>query len=230
MNRRRFLAVTSPFLAGCTGASNSSETRTSGPTETEAAPSSPEPTTHSSSGEPTVRPTTTEPPVNAEEVYSFGEWVSYEYWALRIEGFDLQTEFEDVFGLSEPEGVQKMPDDEQLLIGHISWKNIGQEAYPPTSMTPFFAAIANGERYPSTGSFEHPNYDETVDIDWIAQSTKKRRVDTGTKKIPSGVVIPRWFGAIVPRSVEREDTAIGYDSDRISNGFESWWTDDGKVP
>jgi hypothetical protein len=110
----------------------------------------------------------------------------------------------------------EMPDGKQLLVAYLEMKNISPEKqYNPFWAT--FGIVTDESSYEAVGGFEHPAYDSKVDLDWIQLAKnipRLQQVLIHDSEIPSGSVVPRWFGVVLPRSVETDDVEIGYADDK----------------
>lgn len=228
MRRRRLLnlsgVISLGFLAGCMNDEGSSTGVTSEEGDAGNGESTDESTLESShtkndgstvasdaSGEPTVQPTTT---VNTRvlESGSFGEWLSTDKWGLTFSDFTLY-DFDSFYDTWQKDKRVEMHRDVKMvkLLGTI--KNISPEK--KAVVFGDLGVIHKGEIYPVQGSFEHPEYDDRVDLDWTRWSENHSRTRFsmlihGGNQIQPGEKRKFYSVAMIPAPVDSNRIGAAY--------------------
>lgn len=215
MKRRAFLAMIA-LGAGCLdrGETTGSSKRTTvwdGTPSPTAVPTTERPTattTEADASEPTVRPTTTQPELAVAQRLAFGEWYTEGDFARTVESIELTTTVEADF--YDIQGEYELPPEEQLLIINIVLKNVSRESQY-TRMLKRWGAVVGSDVYKEVESLEGVLEDETLDLDWLTRTDRRRR-RSGHIEVGSGAKAKLWVGVVVPRSVQRGDLEVAFNT------------------
>lgn len=199
MNRRGFLAMFgSSLVAGCAGISSNS----TGPDGDE------------------VNPTTGEP-VECTR-YAFGDWHALDEWRVTVSSLDRTTTF-------HVDGVERefeMPEDEQLVVATVRLENTTSETRGWAAGS--FTILVGDTTYEPQRAFEHPAFSYAVDVSRLRDVAHQEQFQTSGFGVAGGRTATLWLVAVVPRTVSRDETAVGYD-DRFDDDvrYPVRWVPDG---
>jgi hypothetical protein len=194
MDRRRFL-VALGALAGCSQ-SDGPQTATEGG-DSEATQTAQQGGSDGRAQSPTVRSTPTAAPLTAETTLSLGEWFDGDRWGVAVDDVEVGDSFVDTFAQSTPDGTVSVPDGERLLVAWFRLRNLRQR--PASPLTRQFGFVSEGDLLAAVDGYEHPEYSDGLDLDWLALADETPRYSTlSTEQIDSGETVERWVGTLAP--------------------------------
>lgn len=198
MKRRNILALTgSLLLAGCSNES---------PTDTQPRESATDTTTRTRTQESTASPTRMEtdtPSLGVRHTYSFGEWHSTDKWNIAVQSLDLTT----TFRVDDGESTYEMPDEKQLAIAPTAVENTTDIRRGWSVRSDF---ITNEPTvYESQMAFDHPEFENVVEIDELQQVDHKRQFLPEALPVDPGETARVWPVAVIPRSLSRQQIQVG---------------------
>lgn len=208
MNRRSVLrrgsTLAFTFLAGCNGTQSSSST-TSPPNGT---PSS---TTERPTASTTTAPDQTgdekTPNLVVEQRYPLGESHSVRDWTIAVTSVPLETTFQ----LDHDQGTFQMPEDEQLAVVTVQITN-RTDSQKAWTDAPFVLIADAGLFYEQLG-FDHPDFDEPVQMDDLTQIDHVRRYAPSGHPVEGGETDRSWVLFVLPRALDRKQIEVGFDGD-----------------
>lgn len=205
MSRRRVLrrgaALAFPFLAGCNRLW-SSDTRTSqdGTPKTTKRPTQRTPTPERTTDENSLR-------LVVEERYALGESHTLHDWTIAVASVSLDT----TFRLDHDDSTYRMPDEEQLVVVTVEITNRTDSRKAWTDAP--FALIVEDQLFEEQLGFEHPDFDEPVQMDDLAQIDHVRRYAPSGHPVEGGETVRSWVLFVLPRTLTQEQIEVGFDGD-----------------
>jgi hypothetical protein len=203
MDRRAYLATVAALsTVGCVASTNDTAS----------------PTTDTDPSEPTVRSTTTTA-LDASSQLDLGEWHTSETIAVAVDDYQLRTTIHDV----DRDQQVEMPADQQLLLAEVRQKNIAQDTQRRHGFG-FFGAVANGRVYEAVRDFDHPAYDDPLNIRNFRVDLAGSPLDGfSDTMLDSGEVIQRWFAVVVPRDLDPAQVHVAYDDPLVDGEYSVRW-------
>lgn len=199
MDRRAILRRASmlalPLLVGCSG-TQSTDTATSTPNGTTA------PTT-------TVPESTTDeetPHLVVEQEYDLGESHQFGDWTVAVTSVTLDTTFR-----TDDDAPYRMPDGEQFAVVTVEVTN-GTCSRKTWTDTPF-VLVADDRLFVEQPGFEHPDFDEPVQMDDLTRVDHMRRYAPSGHPVEGDETVRSWLLFVFPRGLTREGIEVGFDGD-----------------
>lgn len=158
----------------------------------------------------TARDRTTDeetPHLVVEQQYELGESHQFGDWAIAVTSLTLDM----TFRLDHDDATYRMPDGEQLAVVTVEVTNTAESRNAWTDSP--FALIAGDRVFEERLGFDHPEFDDPVQMDDLVRIDHLRRYAPSGHPVESGETVQSWVLFVLPRSLTREGIQIGFDDD-----------------
>lgn len=196
MRRRTVLAALAALTGGCLESSGHAPTPDRAP--------------GAGGAEPTVRSTTPQENFAVETRLALGEWHTGKRFGVVVDAIRRVRTLE-TRGANCGDRTWQL--SSTLIVAGLRVKNVTREPQRPPDATDF-AAIAGSRAADPLDSVPHP--DGTIPLDCVVVDLPGERLPPGPAvtpvNVPSGAVVPYWFGAVLPEGTRVAAVEIGYDA------------------